>query len=702
MIHTIPLIYLQHLRSIRINLNSRLEMHVQRLCIVASFFCPTLFAILLLHLTDARVFSTGQLNPSIWGLLLIALACPVCGLKFLNNELIFGKSSLVVPSTSSRGICRKSIQYKSIEKIVIENTLLKIATKSLGYSKQFQIPLDEISCEDATILWEQLSKSLSNSALDAKLRQQLLHWKNSESRTAPVENCSTHRQLGTPQKEFDSSPLCRSLAWISLATVSLTLISVNFAAAVGLANFNFSDLLYHSYERVILGTVWTFLLTYLENLPFLNLLIFLIASALFLQLLKNRQISIDSTGINSSSSSYVFWGKGKKIPWTHITRIELKNEVRKTLRNGRSPSFLIFSKNLQKPISMPLSCLQDEHQRKLFENNLLEHCSNSVCDDDTRILLAALSDNSFTRLWLCDLQQSQVTTEANIDVGHINNLLTVWELKYVRKLSENPRGAIYLVAGKFSQSVLKEIVLTPNQVAALTASNALQALSNASKTLRNSGIVRLTESFIDSDKLYFLFPYIEGRTLQESIEQGGPLPEELAAKYALQLCNSLQALHGLDPAIIHSDVSPYNVILGKDEQIILVDFGVPSITAEGALILQSNANLHFSAPELFRGTPCCQSDIYSLGATIYFALTGKLPVPIQCNELPETLFSPALIRIVKLATAQSVDDRYPSIAALRKDLETLIGENIEPVSDAPNIIDHELEDATITIAEHRQ
>jgi serine/threonine protein kinase len=118
--------------------------------------------------------------------------------------------------------------------------------------------------------------------------------------------------------------------------------------------------------------------------------------------------------------------------------------------------------------------------------------------------------------------------------------------------------------------------------------------------------------------------YVEGKSLEQLLLEQAPLPFELIDAMATQLIDVLTQIHAAE--IIHRDVSPANIIVGKDDQgnprFTLLDFGVASI-AQGNLKTQGPIGTpRYMAPEQIDGQACLRSDVYSLGAILWWALTG--------------------------------------------------------------------------------
>src|SRR5258708_12696259 len=143
--------------------------------------------------------------------------------------------------------------------------------------------------------------------------------------------------------------------------------------------------------------------------------------------------------------------------------------------------------------------------------------------------------------------------------------------------------------------------------------------------LSNEHIPRVFGRLRDQNRHYLVMEYIEGITLEQKInENGGKLPESEVIDVALQVLDTLEYLHNLEPPVIYRDLKPSNVMLTPSEQIKLIDFGI-------ARLFQplSNATMigtqGYAPPEQYRGKVEFRSDLYALGATMHHALSGRDP-----------------------------------------------------------------------------
>jgi serine/threonine protein kinase len=143
--------------------------------------------------------------------------------------------------------------------------------------------------------------------------------------------------------------------------------------------------------------------------------------------------------------------------------------------------------------------------------------------------------------------------------------------------------------------------------------------------LKHQAIPAITDRFELANRHYLVMEYVEGRNLEEELAvRGEPLPEGLVIDIARQLCDVLVYLHGLVPPIIYRDMKPSNVMLNSNGRVVLVDFGIARLfkaARKGTMI----GTLGFAPPEQYQGLVDPRSDIYSLGATLHYVLTGRDP-----------------------------------------------------------------------------
>jgi serine/threonine protein kinase len=136
--------------------------------------------------------------------------------------------------------------------------------------------------------------------------------------------------------------------------------------------------------------------------------------------------------------------------------------------------------------------------------------------------------------------------------------------------------------------------------------------------LNHPAIPRVRDYFEEDGRYYLVMDFVEGRNLAEVLDQEGVQSEERVRRWAIQLCDVLSYLHHQN--VIFRDLKPANVMIGSDERVKLVDFGIArSLRAQNeALVIVTYG---FAAPEQLQGMPEPRSDIFSLGSTMHRLLT---------------------------------------------------------------------------------
>src|SRR6267143_653524 len=179
--------------------------------------------------------------------------------------------------------------------------------------------------------------------------------------------------------------------------------------------------------------------------------------------------------------------------------------------------------------------------------------------------------------------------------------------------------------------------------------------------------------------------YVEGMNLKDLLEREGPLPLDKGLPLARQIGEALQAAH--DAGIVHRDLKPQNILIDRDGNAYIADFGISRSLAEGGTMTDTGTILgtvDYMSPEQARGeTPDHRGDLYSFGVILYEMFTGSLPfrasnaLSIMMKRLHEDAPSmrqarpglPAwLSAIVARALRREPLDRYQSASDLLRDI----------------------------------
>jgi tetratricopeptide (TPR) repeat protein len=188
------------------------------------------------------------------------------------------------------------------------------------------------------------------------------------------------------------------------------------------------------------------------------------------------------------------------------------------------------------------------------------------------------------------------------------------------------------------------------------------------------------DDFTIGPNRYLVMEYIPGDTLEDRIETAkGPLPERDTLRWVSAVLRTLDALHRRMPPIIVRDLKPGNIILTTDGSARVIDFGIARTYKPGQASNTENlGTLAYASPEHHgHGQTDARSDIYSLGATMYHALTGREPQPFEA-PLPGALIrlnpalSPRTEALIARAMSLSPSARFQTAAAMRAEVEAAL------------------------------
>ncbi len=146
--------------------------------------------------------------------------------------------------------------------------------------------------------------------------------------------------------------------------------------------------------------------------------------------------------------------------------------------------------------------------------------------------------------------------------------------------------------------------------------------------LRHPNLPRVTDHFsIPGQGQYLVMDYVEGEDLRQLLNRKGKLTEAEVVEIGLGVCQGLAYLHSRRPPIVHRDIKPGNVKVTADGGVRLVDFGLAKVAAAGQNTTTGAQALTpgYAPPEQYGQGTEPRSDIYALGATLYAALSGKVP-----------------------------------------------------------------------------
>ncbi|MBU5672891.1 Stk1 family PASTA domain-containing Ser/Thr kinase [Paenibacillus brevis] len=210
--------------------------------------------------------------------------------------------------------------------------------------------------------------------------------------------------------------------------------------------------------------------------------------------------------------------------------------------------------------------------------------------------------------------------------------------------------------------------------------------AQSAASLSHPNIVSVYDVGQEEDVHYIVMEYVEGQNLNEIIKERAPLQVEESVRIASQIADALDHAH--HNQIIHRDIKPHNILIGRNGRVKVTDFGIAravtsaTITQTGSVV----GSVHYFSPEHAKGVATGEkSDLYSLGIVLYQMLTGQLPflgespISVALKHLQEQFEDPRLINpmipqsvenIILKSMRKNPAERYQSAKEMLRDLET--------------------------------
>jgi serine/threonine protein kinase len=253
----------------------------------------------------------------------------------------------------------------------------------------------------------------------------------------------------------------------------------------------------------------------------------------------------------------------------------------------------------------------------------------------------------------------------------------------VEKLGQGGMAAVYKVKDTTVKRGEQLRAIKEMSQGALKESEREQAIENFHaeaemlKALDHRNLPKFYEQFQEEDRYYLVMEYIDGETLEDRLErEGKPLPERDVMDWAEQLCSVLTYLHERRPPIIFRDLKPGNIMVTKQGQVKLIDFGIARIfRRDKTHDTQVLGTPGYAPPEQYgKGQTDPRSDVYALGVTLHQLLTNYDPSSTPFSLPPIHSLNPAVSPHVQAAIEQATrlkrDERFESISDFHSALFT--------------------------------
>lgn len=296
-----------------------------------------------------------------------------------------------------------------------------------------------------------------------------------------------------------------------------------------------------------------------------------------------------------------------------------------------------------------------------FMGSIDEHAAYCHVTDDALLLrkgirermgFHAVLQNQFRSGSACDFRS---TIFQPLKVG---DKLPGGRGRIVRLLSSKPLAAVYMCRlSSHKLAIVKQFYLADDNTETARLRKTFTREYELLSRLSHPALSKVLETFVDGESTFLTLEYSSGTDLRKLVAELGPRPEALVRSWAEQLCQVVSYLHAQDPAVLHRDITPDNIIIDNDGRLRLIDFGAAHQFLEGITGTMIGKQSYVS-PEQLRGNASPRSDIYSIGCTLYFLLTGKDPIPLARCQFPEDAkVSRQLKELIELSTEFDEEDR---------------------------------------------
>ncbi|MBI2472031.1 MAG: protein kinase [Planctomycetes bacterium] len=249
----------------------------------------------------------------------------------------------------------------------------------------------------------------------------------------------------------------------------------------------------------------------------------------------------------------------------------------------------------------------------------------------------------------------------------------------IEKIGAGGMGSIFRAKDKILGRFVALKVIREDFMSNTEATHRFIREAQSASALQHPGIVTIFDICV-GEPMYIAMEYVDGGNLRDKLNKR-PMSVQEFLGIAIEICDALDAAHS--KGIIHRDIKPENIMLTKDGQIKITDFGLACINNASKMTMagQILGTPLYMSPEQIKGRPVDnRSDIYSLGIVFYESLTGRVPFPhgdIGYCHIHETPTLPSLLnpdipneleKIIIKSIEKNPEDRYHNVREILEDI----------------------------------
>ena len=295
-----------------------------------------------------------------------------------------------------------------------------------------------------------------------------------------------------------------------------------------------------------------------------------------------------------------------------------------------------------------------------------------------------------------DMIKSRLLTKFQAEqiLGGRAKNLTMGKYQILEKIGAGGMGQVYKAFHSSTERIVAiKVILSRGKIDPAAVRRFEREVIAAAK-LVHSNIITVFDADQADGRIFMVMEYIKGNNLEEILRKKGHLSASEVIDYMLQAAKGLKYAH--DQGVIHRDIKPGNILVDSSGNVKIVDMGLAKIESNGneedvSMLTGATSimgTVDFMSPEqgFSSKNVDARTDIYSLGATMYFLLTKKvmysgdsafekllahreLPIPSLCILRPDVL--PELQNVFAKMVAKKVEDRYASMAEVLSALSML-------------------------------